>query len=261
MVDSSQPVGAEQHCLHNDWICLIWSTRVLWCRDIGKHKNILTARCWHKTWPEGKVRRIGSGLCLSHIHKGAGASLQRHVHNRSSTLLSERSGAAGGQQAEAGSDVLITLRRSCDHVHSTSTPASAFITTTCLDIYVGVFYVWVTERDIGYYFGVRVIFASVTCSEHYQPPPPLACGESGGGDPLLSSNIEFSWLSTDIIPGGRPGGKLWRLSLGHLRSHIFSRENTEDQCMSESSYGDRHRFTVGFVASGYLDLSDMAVIP
>ena len=43
------------------------------------------------------------------------------------------------QQTEAGSDIFTQMPRSFDHVYSTSTPTSAFITTNSHDIFVGVF--------------------------------------------------------------------------------------------------------------------------
>ena len=83
------------------------------------------------------------------------------------------------------------------------------------------------------------MFASVAFYKRHQPPP-NSLVMNPVGDPLLCSHIDFSWISTDFIPGGRVE-KVCR-NYGASPSDICvhtctsSRENREEvQIMSESS--------------------------
>ena len=64
----------------------------------------------------------------------------------------------------------------------------------------------------------------------------------GGGDPLLCSHINFSWISTDVILGGQADEVCRNYAGSHsdicVPTCTSSRENTEEQYMSESSSSD-----------------------
>ena len=81
----------------------------------------------------------------------------------------ETRGAAAG--AETGSDILIPVRRSHDHVYSTPTPSSALITTNSLYIFV-VFMTSLFHQEIcSFFFYVCLVLDSTPT----HTPFPLRC--------------------------------------------------------------------------------------
>ena len=84
-------------------------------------------------WPRENVCSIGSGLSL----EVASTTQQKVLCSQQHGTL-QSAGVRGGE-AEEGRSVLIRRRRSHVFVYSTSTKASALITRSSLDIFIGVF--------------------------------------------------------------------------------------------------------------------------
>ena len=112
--------------------------------------------------------------------------------------------------AEVGCKVLIRLQRSRVFVYSTLTPASALIAAVSL----GIFF-WCPPNGWHRFFILRWLFFNVFAC------PVLETSSIQPGDLQLCSHIGFFSVLCRLFargPGGEVSQKLWRLSLGHLRS-------------------------------------------
>ena len=197
---------------HLDWIAAVAAglLTALFTEAVFRHY------LWVKS---GELSADFTGsLRFTHAQHGGRFSAQ-DIHNgiKSSAFFS-RGAAAGCSRRKQEATYWL---RTGDHVYSNPNPGVCPITKISLDIFVCVFYVYgiiFSLGDICFHFCIcRMLEASST--------PPLLHSESSG-DPLLNSDIDFSWISTDLILGGQAESsqKLRCVSLWYLQMRVLWRK-------------------------------------